>query len=227
MPDLSRRAVLVAACGVSVGGTAFANQQAASPAPAKTSKAEFVRQVNAHWLAENEKAEARAKAEEKRGSFSSLAPPEMLVPFKDWDYYYTKGVRAKWKPNPGQTYKEVIVPAGFVTDLTSIPQEAWSLGLRPEGPYAYAALVHDYLYWTQERTRKEADEIFLFAMEDSNVDKTLRKGMYAFVDRLGGRAWDSNAKLKKQGERRLLRGYPPTFTPWSEWKKSAEHFRDS
>lgn len=226
MTDLSRRIVLGSVCGLVLGDAALANTPAASSAKEGITKAEFVRKVNAQWDAGHEKALARAKAEEKNGSFASLAPPEKLVPFKDWDYYYTKGVRAKWKPNSGQTYKEVFVPEGFVTDLTSIPQEAWSLGYRPEGPYAYAALIHDYLYWMRDRTREEADEIFLFAMEDSKVDKTLRTGIYKVVSGLGGRAWKNNEKLYNAGERRLLRVYPPNFTiSWAEWKKNPAHFR--
>lgn len=226
MTDHSRRTVLGSVCGLLLGDSVLANTLAASSPNGSITKAEFVRKVNAQWDAEYQKALARAKAEEKKGSFASLAPPEKLVPFKDWDYYYTRGVRAKWKPNSGQRYKEVIVPEGFVTDLTSIPQEAWSLGYRPEGPYAYAALIHDYLYWMRDRTREEADEIFLFAMEDSKVDKTLRTGIFGIVSSLGGRAWRNNEKLYKSGERRLLRVYPPDFTvPWSEWKTKPEHFR--
>ena len=33
-------------------------------------------------------------------------------------------------------------------------------------------IVHDYLYWTQTRTRDEADQILQFAMEDPTVDRT-------------------------------------------------------
>src|SRR5947199_120869 len=79
-----------------------------------------------------------------------------------------------WKPNAGQTFKPVGVPEGFVTDLTSIPKIVWGFNLRPEGPYAYAAVVHDFLYWTQDRSRDEADKIFLIAMGDSKVGAALR-----------------------------------------------------
>ena len=190
---------------------------------------EFVERVNAQWVSEHENAIARAKEEEKRGEFASLAPPGQLVPFGDWDYYYTKGTRANWTPNPGQPFKAVYVPDGFVTDLTSIPQAAWSLGMKPEGRYAYAALVHDYLYWTQEpsRSRKEADKIFLFAMEDWKVSVAEREVFFKILRVAGGLAWERNATLKKQGERRILKVRPDDLSiSWDVWKKKPGVFLD-
>ncbi len=74
-----------------------------------------------------------------------------------------------WTPNPGQTGSETVTaPTGFVTDLASIPAVFYSL-LRPDGEYAYAAIIHDYLYWTQTRSRDEADDIFNLAMEDFEI----------------------------------------------------------
>jgi hypothetical protein len=53
--------------------------------------------------------------------------------------------------------------------MASIPRIFWQV-LTPQGRYAYAAVIHDYLYWTQTRPRAEADEILNFAMQDSNVN---------------------------------------------------------
>lgn len=202
-----------------------ASQPQAKVDPAKE-KREFIQRANAQWEAEYKKIEAATKAAEKRGEFSSLAPPKSLVPFKDWDYYYTRGI-SLWKPNPGQTFKAVGVPDGFVTDLTSIPQLAWSFGIRPEGPYAYAAIIHDFLYWMQDRTREEADEIFLAAMTDSKVEESLRNRIYNGVRVGGGSAWKKNAALKKGGEKRILKKFPKDFTiTWAEWKARPDVFRD-
>jgi len=198
-----------------------------NPKAADNQKREFISRANAEWEEANKKAEAQAKEDEKRGKFSSLSPPSQLVPFKDWDYYFTKGLPAIWSPNPGQPYKRVLVPQGFVTDLASIPQLLWSSGLRPEGPYAYAAIVHDYLYWMQDRTREEADDIFRFAMEDSKVEKNLKDKLYSAVKLLGKRAWDKNAQLKRNGEHRLLRKIPTDFTiTWDYWKRQPGVFAD-
>ncbi|ECG8634089.1 DUF1353 domain-containing protein, partial [Salmonella enterica subsp. salamae] len=43
------------------------------------------------------------------------------------------------------------VPAGFVTDLATIPRIFWSL-MPPDGKYAKAAIIHDYLYDNALRT---------------------------------------------------------------------------
>lgn len=105
-----------------------------------------------------------------------------------------------------------------MTDLTSIPRVLWQVA-RPEGRYAYAAVVHDYLYWTQTRTRDEADRIFKFAMEDSKVSQGERWSIYEAVDKLGQGAWDRNAKLKKAGELRQLAKFPSDLsTSWATWK---------
>ena len=42
-------------------------------------------------------------------------------------------------------------------------------------------IVHDYLYWTQTRTRDEADQILQFAMEDPTVDRTPLFAIYQAV----------------------------------------------
>ena len=148
-----------------------------------------------------------------------VSPPTALKPFKDWDYFYLGGRGIIWYPNKGQDFETVIVPRGFVTDLASIPQLLWSFKMKPTGAYAYAAIIHDWLYWSQSRTRKESDLIFFHAMEDSKVEKGLRDKMYRAVRVGGGSAWKNNKKLKEQGERRLLVEYPPDFTiSWAEWK---------
>ncbi len=78
--------------------------------------------------------------------------PLYMGRFKDPVYFLLHPIT--WKPNPDQAdqYKAVEVPKGFVTDLASIPQVFWNV-LRPDDKYAYAAIVHDYLYWTQSITR--------------------------------------------------------------------------
>ncbi|EMK0255628.1 DUF1353 domain-containing protein [Salmonella enterica] len=77
------------------------------------------------------------------------------------------------------------VPAGFVTDLATIPRIFWVL-LPPDGRYAKAAIIHDYLYDNALRTKKEADLIFLDAMTVLGVPKWKRVIMYNAV-RLFGR----------------------------------------
>lgn len=173
-----------------------------------------------------ERVRAQDKKARKDSPMSSFAPPPAIVPFGDWDYYYVKDSPLQWKPNPGQPHKDVIVPIGFVTDLASIPRFLWTT-VRPEGRYAYAAMVHDYLYWTQDRSREEADEIFRIAMGDSKVDGWKITAIYQLVRMAGQSAWDNNRKLKEQGEKRILKKFPTDFTEsWSSWKKKPDVFAD-
>jgi hypothetical protein len=144
--------------------------------------------------------------------------------FLDEMYFLLKPIA--WKPNANQAddFQPVEVPAGFVTDLASIPWPLWSL-LRPDGQYAFAAVVHDYLYWMQKRPRYVADKILKFGMEDLKVGTATKNAIYAGV-RLGGRsAWDENKSLRLQGERRVLKRCPtgPT-TYWKDWKAQPDVF---
>jgi hypothetical protein len=145
---------------------------------------------------------------EKRG-IHPLMRVTTLKPFGDWDFYYVDGGNLEWQPNPGQKFKEVTVPSGFVTDLTSIPRVFWQ-ALRPEGRYAYAAVVHDYLYWEQSRPREEADEILKFAMEDSKVNAKLVKTMYLAVRSFGQTAWDK-CKAQEVGRAPIFEAIPRRF----------------
>src|SRR5687767_6419042 len=63
----------------------------------------------------------------------------------------------------GNTQLQIEVPRGFVTDFASIPYGVTAFFL-PTGQYSRAAVVHDYLYWTQRCSREQADRIFLLAM---------------------------------------------------------------
>ncbi|EIJ6515016.1 DUF1353 domain-containing protein [Salmonella enterica] len=79
----------------------------------------------------------------------------------------------------------ISVPAGFVTDLATVPRVFWSV-MPPDGKYAKAAIIHDYLYDNALRTKKEADLIFLDGMTVLGVPKWKRTIMYWAV-RLFGR----------------------------------------
>jgi hypothetical protein len=146
-----------------------------------------------------------------------------LSRFADPTYFLLKPIT--WKPNPGQeSYAPVTVPVGFVTDFTSIPRVFWS-ALRPDGLYTYPAIVHDYLYWEQTVPREAADLIFKFGMEDFRIATPTIAAVYNAVKTFGGLAWQSNAKLKAAGEKRLLTKFPedPTLT-WKQWKANSMNF---
>jgi len=147
--------------------------------------------------------------------------PLFFGKFVDHIYFLLKPIG--WKPNPDQVgkYAAVSAPTGFVTDLASIPRVFWSL-LPPDGNYAYAAIVHDYLYWTQERPKEEADQILKFTMQDFKINSATIAAIYEGVHLFGGAAWRNNAALKAKGEKRILKQWPvadgDTTATWAEWK---------
>ncbi len=150
----------------------------------------------------------------------SKAPGGMLKisRFREPVYFLTAPI--SWTPNAGQErYSAVTVPQGFVTDFASIPRVFWS-ALRPDGEYAYAAVVHDYLYWTQTRSREEADNILKMVMEDFDVGAITVEAIYGAV-RVGGKAaWNGNAEKRAEGEQRILTRYPQDpRTRWEDWKQ--------
>ncbi len=132
-----------------------------------------------------------------------------------------------WKPELGQaSLPKVTVPKGFVTDLASIPPIFFSV-LRPDGEYAYAAIIHDYLYWTQVVPREDADMVFRLAMEEFEVNPAVAFLIYKAV-RWGGQfAWNSNAEKKSNGEKRILRRFPQNpKTRWTDWKTRPNVFAE-
>jgi hypothetical protein len=143
--------------------------------------------------------------------------------FREPIYFLIKPIT--WRPNPGQEkYAAVTVPVGFVTEFASIPRPFWSL-LRPDGDYTYPAIVHDYLYWTQTRSKEVADSIFRFGMQDFGVNPATVAAIYEAVHLGGGSAWSSNAQLKRRGEQRILKRSPDNpRTSWQEWKKRPDVF---
>ena len=76
--------------------------------------------------------------------------------------------------------RDVVVPAGFVTDFASVPR----------APIAYflagntgnrAAVVHDYLCRTGEVDRRVADDVFFEALRASKVDAWRARVMFLAV----------------------------------------------
>lgn len=131
-----------------------------------------------------------------------------------------------WKPDLTEQvkYLPVNVPVGFVTDFASIPRPFWSL-LPPDEDYVYAAVIHDYLYWAQERPRNEADEILNIVMKEFKVSSVKRVLIYNAVKQFGSLAWKNNAELKGKGEKRILTKFPhDPRTHWEDWKKNPDNF---
>jgi len=85
----------------------------------------------------------------------------------------------------------LVIPAGFQTDLASIPQALWSV-LPPMGKYDAAAVVHDYLYQLAPRqvTRAQADGVLRDAMAELGVSAWQRWAIYLGVRAGGWKVWN-------------------------------------
>lgn len=95
------------------------------------------------------------------------------------------------------------VPRGFITDLTSTPRPLWGV-FPPTGRYEFAAVLHDWLYWSQSVTRAEADALLLEAMAVCGVSWIDRHAIYAGVRLGGGKAWADNAVDRGLGHVRVV-----------------------
>ena len=106
------------------------------------------------------------------------------------------------------------VPIGFMTDFASIPRPLWAF-LPRWGKYGNAAVIHDYCYWDQSRSRKESDLIFREAMEVLKVPPFKIRLMYYAVKLFGSFAWRGNAQMKKKALSRVAAVMPikSTDTP--------------
>lgn len=76
------------------------------------------------------------------------------------------------------------VPAGFVTDLASIPRPARVL-FSPNGSSRRPAVLHDWLYCSRIVDRRRADDLFREALGVEGVGWITRQTLWAAV-RMGG-----------------------------------------
>ena len=113
----------------------------------------------------------------------------LLQPLADgcnWELHEKFGF---WTPRTGL----IMVPAGFVTDLASIPRLFWNI-LPPFGKYTRAAIVHDWLYRTQMRTRETADRVLWDGMVACGVPWWQRVIIYQNVRWFGFAAWADDSR---------------------------------
>ncbi|WP_027068394.1 DUF1353 domain-containing protein [Euryhalocaulis caribicus] len=88
----------------------------------------------------------------------------------------------------GEAEYDIAAPVGFETDFASVPRFFWRFA-PPGGPYAGAAVIHDYLYANRIGEREVADRIFLEGMIAANVEAWRRTIIFRTVRTFGGRGW--------------------------------------
>jgi len=144
---------------------------------------------------------------------SRFAGKLVLVLLDDRDHPSIRDGRSLWGVERELVYRTSIggegtitIPAGFITDLASIPR-ALSGALPPDGPWTKAAVVHDCLYFTRggfnlwhgrrvidraaPYTRAECDDILREAMADRGVGLIQRNIIWSGVRAGGAHAFGS------------------------------------
>jgi hypothetical protein len=112
----------------------------------------------------------------------------------------------------GTTRDSITVPAGFVTDFSSIPRALWP-ELSPVGAHARAAIVHDYLYWFQPCEREETDNLLMIAMKQDGLSDLNRGAVYAGVRIGSADAWNADRVARDRGDLEVV---PPQIRPTAQ-----------
>lgn len=104
----------------------------------------------------------------------------------------------------------VTVPAGFITDMASIP--ALFRGVLPVwNRYGPSAVVHDHGYWSQDHSREDVDRMLLEGMTLLGVPQAQVVAIFNAVRVFGESAWKNAASLKANGYKRMasMKSLPP------------------
>lgn len=95
-----------------------------------------------------------------------------------------------------RTYGHLEVPAGFVTDLASIPRAFRNLPwLDPNGLSRRPAVVHDWLYGSDAGRRygkQFADSFLRAALIAEGATQSVASSFYYAVHWFGGSSWDDD-----------------------------------
>jgi hypothetical protein len=143
--------------------------------------------------------------------------PTPFTPFGDGQYSV---LIAPLTYRIGESSFTITVPAGFVTDFASTPRAIWAI-LPPTGRYQLAAVVHEFLYWDQGCTRRQADDLLRAAMAESQVGSKSRDIIYYAVRSGGEGAWTENSLAKAAGKPRIIppeRMNIPPLATWPEYQ---------
>lgn len=158
----------------------------------------------------------------QRPAVTSVPPSAGLFPDAPSRYYILQN-DLRWEI--GNTGVFLTVPAGFVTDLASVPRAFWSLALSPSEKYTRAAIIHDWLYWSQICTQPQADNLLSIAMQESEVSTAQMYAISTGVAIGGDAAWRSNMQELHDGFSRLM---PPSwrqFPAGIAWNQQREAMR--
>lgn len=89
------------------------------------------------------------------------------------------------------------VPAGFESDGASVPRLFWGVVFpRDDRQAMFGAIVHDYIYRTHppKWERADADEVFLYLLQQGGVSYIRRIRAYIGVRLFGKSSWEAMGK---------------------------------
>lgn len=134
-----------------------------------------------------------------------FSPPACLHIVLDHAYRGADGRYVTTRPHAytcdgdGAPMMAIVVPRGFRTDFASFPRVLWWLFER-EGPWARAALFHDYCYRRQHVGKFAADSLFRVMLEADGVGPWTQWLFWQALRLFGKRAWMRNrARLRASG----------------------------
>lgn len=105
----------------------------------------------------------------------------------------------------------VHVPPKFMTDFASVPRLFWIV-FPQWGKYGNAAVIHDWGYWSKERSKEKTDLLFLEGMKVLGVGAFTRNVLYLGVHVFGWFAWWSAGRRKARNESRVAFRIPEKST---------------
>lgn len=143
--------------------------------------------------------------------FTSILLVSPLADGKTWvlmrEFGYGVGIE--------RSTDQIILPVGFETDFASIPRLFWAI-LPKWGKYGNAAVIHDWLYWEQQRPRAAADAVLLEGMVVLGVSTLVRYIIYSAVRLFGWAAWYRNQADRADGYARVVLTAPIKATTTSQ-----------
>lgn len=95
--------------------------------------------------------------------------------------------------------RELTVPKGFITDFASVPRLPVAY-LLAGGEADKPAVIHDYLYFSHEVPRADADAVLEEAMAVTGQPWWRRKLMWAGVRLFGAKPYDDDPEEHPQGD---------------------------
>ncbi len=139
-------------------------------------------------------------------SMSKFTNVLVVSPYPDGKTWY---LRSEFGYDRGakDSGNTTMVPIGFATDFASIPRPFWAI-LPKWGKYGNAAVIHDFLYFKQDLSRKEADDVLREAMGVLSVVPWQRCAIYHAVRWFGFIAWYANQQKKKAGYSKIAPAAP-------------------